>query len=65
MNMKKVLVLIAMAMMAGSSVISIAQEPEKKTDAPADSTKQENCMKADTVQMAVLSLDSCSILAAK
>ena len=63
--MKKVLVLIAVVMIAGSSVISIAQEPEKKTDAPADSTKQEACIMADTVQMAVISLDSCAILAAK
>lgn len=41
--MKKVLVVVAMAMFIGSSMISLAQEPVKKTESqePADSTKQE------------------------
>lgn len=62
--MKKVVMLLAMAMMVGSSVISIAQEPEKKTDAPADSTKQEAYIPADTVQMAQIQPGN-FILAAK
>lgn len=57
--MKKVLVVIAMAMFIGSSVFSLAQEPVKKTEttAPADSTKQEASIPTDTIPAATLTAE--------
>lgn len=59
--MKKVLVVMALAIVAGSSMISLAQEPVKTETPKPEDNKTEVPAPADTTQFASLASDTIKV----